>query len=603
LTLSRDPVAEAAAAADPVAPALLRLGRFEVRRFLGEGAFGRVYEGFDPVLQRVVALKVAKPEQLHTPRRVERFLREARAAAHLLHPHIVPVFDSGSDGPHHYIASAFIPGQSLGDALHTLPPGQTLGARRSAELVRQLAEALAYAHRQGVVHRDVKPANVLLRQPDGDALLTDFGLAVRAEEERLTLEGQPVGTPAYMAPEQAAGQASATGDQYSLGCVLYELLTGRPPFSGGTALHILWLHQSQPPMAPRSLAAEVPEELEAICLKCLEKEPGQRYADCEELAEDLRRWLEGEPVRSATCGSATSLGRETVGGPTAGQVPILQTPAPKPTRWRIPMLLGLVLVGGISTALFYHARDRREKTGSHPAQVTDESATQEPGSSSVPVANSILPAATTPRLLDDLPRGQRHPLLDRPPFQAVWNPGDRLASWQFDPDRRSLFVNSPHSALSQLGELHSRSFIFEVQINQPRWNQGAGVYFGYRIPPGSTKPVFQYLMLANGRGGKPGFSVQRGTGRVEQVRGSPDVPLHRKTSEDVKAPWLQQAQLIVEVTDRRLARVHVQGEELKKLVEINGSFTESDYEGCIGLFNDTNACGFDRVFLTILPDR
>jgi serine/threonine protein kinase len=581
---------------------------------VGEGAFGRVYEAFDPLLHRVVALKVAKPEQLHTAHRIERFLREARAAAHLLHPHIVTVFDSGSDGGHHYIASAFVPGQSLADALDALPPGQTFGARRSAEVVRQLAEALAHAHRQGVVHRDVKPGNVLLRQPDGEALLADFGLAVRAEEERLTLDGQAVGTPDYMAPEQAAGQASAASDQYSLGCVLYELLTGRPPFSGGSPLHTMFLHQTQAPAAPRSIEPAVPPELDAICVKCLEKEPGRRYATCQELSENLRCWLEGEPQRfaeggqqpsgvQALRGSTTSLVGEAVVDPAAHQVATVQTPAPTPTRWRTLVFLGLVLAGGISAAALYHALDGREKSGSHLDEGTDESATKKPGAQPVPGADPPHQVATTPRLLDDLPRGQRHPLLDRPPFQAVWNPGNRLASWQFDPGRQCLVVNTPHSALSHLGELHSRSFVFEVQIHQPRWNQGAGIYFGYRTPPGSTKPVFQYLMLANAFGGKPGFSVRRGLGRVDQVRGSPNVMLHHKTAEEVKAPWLQEARLIVEVTGWRVARVRVQGEELKKLEEINGSFTESDYEGCIGLLNDTNACGFDRAFLTILPDR
>jgi tetratricopeptide (TPR) repeat protein/tRNA A-37 threonylcarbamoyl transferase component Bud32 len=273
-----------------------------LRHIVGEGAFGRVYEAFDPVLRRVVALKVARPEQLHSAARVERFLREARSAANLLHPNIVAVFDSGSDGPFHFIASAFVPGPSLAEALAELPPGQTFGVRRSVELVRQLAEALAYAHRQGVVHRDVKPGNVLLRPPEGEALLADFGLAARAEEERLTLEGQVVGTPDYMAPEQALGQASPASDQYSLGCLLYELLTGRPPFAGNNLTHTLFLHQTQAPVATRSLNAAVPLDVETICLKSLEKEPGRRYPDCQELADDLRRWLEGEPIRARRLG-------------------------------------------------------------------------------------------------------------------------------------------------------------------------------------------------------------------------------------------------------------------------------------------------------------
>src|SRR5262249_54111064 len=137
------------------------IGRFQVRRFLGQGGFGRVYEAYDPSLKRAVALKVARPEQMQTRERVERFLREARSAGKLMHPHVVTVFDSGQDGPHHYIASAFVPGRSLDRVLGEHEKG--LDAKTAAAIVRKVAEALAYAHHEGVVHRDVKPANVMLR--------------------------------------------------------------------------------------------------------------------------------------------------------------------------------------------------------------------------------------------------------------------------------------------------------------------------------------------------------------------------------------------------------------------------------------------------------
>jgi hypothetical protein len=285
------------------APLPERIGRFQIRRFLGEGVFGRVYEAFDPSLKRTVALKVAKPEQLHSAQRIARFLREARSAALLMHPNIVAVFDSGQDGAHYYIASAFIPGRSLASLLEELPEGQTLEVRQTVQIVRQLAEALSHAHRNKVIHRDVKPANVMLRQ-DGEPLLMDFGrLAARAdEEEKLTQAGGWMGTPAYMAPEQWRGQAEAASDQYSLGCLLFELLTGQTPFSGGSPEHYLMLHQNQPAPSPRQVNPCVPRDLETICLKCLEKEPGRRYADCQELADDLRRWLECEPIQARRMG-------------------------------------------------------------------------------------------------------------------------------------------------------------------------------------------------------------------------------------------------------------------------------------------------------------
>jgi tRNA A-37 threonylcarbamoyl transferase component Bud32/tetratricopeptide (TPR) repeat protein len=279
-----------------------RIGRFEIRRYLGEGVFGLVYLAHDTLLKRDVALKVAKPEQLSGQRRVERFQREARAAANLQHPHIVAIFDSGQDGGHHFIASAYIAGRSLHAILEERPEGKTLERRQAVQIVRQLAEALGYAHKQGVVHRDVKPGNVMLRE-DGEALLMDFGVAARLDEtEKLTVAGQFMGTPEYAAPEQWRGAARAASDQYSLGCLLFELLTGERPFAGSSSEHYLMLHTTQPAPSPRKYRPDLPRDLETIVLKCLEKEPERRYGDCQALADDLRRYLEGEPVKARPVG-------------------------------------------------------------------------------------------------------------------------------------------------------------------------------------------------------------------------------------------------------------------------------------------------------------
>jgi tRNA A-37 threonylcarbamoyl transferase component Bud32 len=323
-----------------------QIARFTITRYLGEGAFGRVYQAEDPLLKRTVALKVAKPEQLSGEKRVERFQREARAAANLLHPHIVAVFDSGQDGPLHYIASAFVPGRSLADVLaETTESGKRLDLREAVQIVRKLAEALAYAHEQGVVHRDVKPGNVMLRE-DGQPLLMDFGLAARNDEtERLTMAGQFMGTPEYTSPEQWRGEAQPASDQYSLGCLMFELLTGEKPFSGGSSEHYLMLHTQMVPSSPRKVRPDLPRDLETICLKCLEKEPRLRYRDCQALADDLRRWLEDEPVTARRVGVA---GRA--------------------MKWarRSPLLASLVattvlaLVGGTVVSMYF-AFDAREK--------------------------------------------------------------------------------------------------------------------------------------------------------------------------------------------------------------------------------------------------
>jgi WD40 repeat protein len=272
------------------------VGRFQVRSRLGQGAFGAVYRAYDPQLDREVALKVPLPGALDTPQRVKRFLREARAAAGLRHPHIVPVFDAGGEPPHCYIAAAFIDGRTLARALRDGP----MDFRRAARLARELAGALAYAHRQGILHRDVKPANVMLDAAD-EAHLTDFGLAHRLEgAEKLTQDGALLGTPAYMAPEHVAEpgrEPQPAGDQYSLGVVLYELLCGRMPFEG-TPEVVLFNALHTEPVPPRSLRPGVPRDLETVCLKAMAKRPQDRYATCEALADDLRRWLEGEPIRA-----------------------------------------------------------------------------------------------------------------------------------------------------------------------------------------------------------------------------------------------------------------------------------------------------------------
>jgi WD40 repeat protein len=302
------------------------LGRFQVLERVGAGAFGAVWRARDPELDRLVALKLLHPSLVASIADRERFQREARAAAQLRHPGIVTVHEITTVEGMPAIVSDFIDGVTLRDFLQV----QCLKFRESAALVGEVADALDYAHGLGLVHRDVKPANIMIetgpgggKGPDASAgaeseptpptgsatrlrpVLLDFGLALRGEfEVTMTVEGQVLGTPAYMSPEQAAGhghRVDRRSDVYALGVVLYELLCGELPFRGNKGMLRLQVLQEEP-RPPRRLNDQIPRDLETICLKAMAKEPARRYRTARDLAEDLRRFLRGEPIQARPVG-------------------------------------------------------------------------------------------------------------------------------------------------------------------------------------------------------------------------------------------------------------------------------------------------------------
>jgi serine/threonine protein kinase len=295
---------------EPYWPATLPqvLGDYVLLEEIARGGMGVVYKARQVSLDRVVAVKMVLAGELATAEDLRRFCAEAQAAASLDHPGIVPIFEVGAVEDRHFYSMAYVPGTSLAEqiAAGPLPP------RRAAELLADAADAVHYAHVRGVIHRDLKPANILL-DTAGRPRITDFGIAKRIRDDTdTTARGEVVGTPNYMPPEQAAGETTRIGpwsDVYALGAVLYALLTGRPPFQAASQLDTLLQVVAREPVPARHLNSQVPRDLNTIVMKCLAKLPPRRYGSAQVLAEDLRRYLAGEPIRARPPSPWTLAGR------------------------------------------------------------------------------------------------------------------------------------------------------------------------------------------------------------------------------------------------------------------------------------------------------
>jgi len=292
-----DPKTGAETLADDERERIHYFGDYELLEEVARGGMGVIYKAQQTRLKRIVAVKMILGGRLASEQDVKRFLVEAEAAANLDHPGIVPVYEFGEHSGTHYFSMAFVDGPSLAERAgeNALPPTE------AAEVITKVAEAVAYAHRRGVVHRDLKPANVLIDH-DGQPRITDFGLAKLTDaDDELTQAGTIMGSVFYMPPEQAAGKTSLIGpaaDIYALGAILYKLLTGHPPFQAPTVMEILKQVVEQEPVPPRRVNPRIPRDLETICLKCLQKDISRRFGSANELVEELERFERGEPIRS-----------------------------------------------------------------------------------------------------------------------------------------------------------------------------------------------------------------------------------------------------------------------------------------------------------------
>jgi len=331
-------------------------GRYRIEQELGRGGMAKVYRGQDTVLGRTVAIKILAPQFADDPNFVTRFRREAQAAARISNQHIVSVFDTGSDDGVHYIVMEFVEGRTLAEFL---TGGGRIMPDRAIDIAMDVCRALEAAHAQGVIHRDIKPGNIMLT-PRGEVKVSDFGIArVVTTAETIAETAAVLGTASYLSPEQAQGQpVDGRSDIYSLGCVLFEMVTGRPPFLGDSPVTVASKHVLEQPTSPSKLNRDVTADLEAVILRAMAKNPANRYQSAEECRADLERVRRGLPVEAtpllpAAASSTQVLQRE----PARTAVLPPSEPEPGRSRWWIPVLVTLLILGVLALVLWLLAQN------------------------------------------------------------------------------------------------------------------------------------------------------------------------------------------------------------------------------------------------------
>ena len=318
--------------------------RYQVEARIGAGGMAEVYRGFDPILNRTVAIKVLLPQFARDTSFVARFRREAQAAARLNQPNIVGVYDTGADDGTQYIVMEFIEGRTLGEFMAT---GRRPTPVQSAEIARNICAALSAAHAVGVIHRDIKPGNVMVTR-DGTVKVMDFGIARVLGPETAPQTSAVLGTASYLSPEQAQGSpVDARTDIYSLGAVLYEMLTGQPPFTGDTPVAVAYKQVNETPVVPSQLNPDVPARLDAVVMKALSKNPSNRYQSADEFSADLDRVIKGQDVEATPlmAGAAAGAATQVISRPQQTQVlPPTEEPKGSGRKVWLGILIGILVV-------------------------------------------------------------------------------------------------------------------------------------------------------------------------------------------------------------------------------------------------------------------